>query len=103
VKSAPPTSGVRLLLIATALIAVGLGAPLALRALSGSGAVTVELISPVPGSVVSNTITMSATASSTSGPIAWVEFYADDKLIGVVNSNNQEIPRPPTNLRVVTP
>lgn len=102
-KNTPPTSGVRLLLAATALIAVGLGAPLALRALSGSGAVAVELVSPTPGSVVSNTITLSATATSTAAPIAWVEFYADGNLIGVVNSNNQEIPRPPVNLRVVSP
>lgn len=56
---------------------------------------TVTLLSPVAGSTVSNTITLSATASSSAAPISRVEFYMDDKLVGTIY--NAQTPK---NLKV---
>lgn len=45
--------------------------------------ITLELLSPIAGSTVSNTITLSANASSLAGPITKVEFYVDGVLVGI--------------------
>lgn len=105
-----PLSPVKAITIILAAIAAGWGLPsLALirsyRSLlvGESTAVTVSLTSPTSGSVVSNTIVLSATATSTAAPISRVEFYCDGKLIGIANSNNVPIPIPPTTLRMTQP
>lgn len=61
--------------------------------------VTVTMLSPVAGSTVSNTITLSADASSLAGPIMRVEFYVDGQLVGTVTNR----PPSPTGLRTVSP
>jgi hypothetical protein len=71
--------------------------------LSQGNPVTITLDSPLAGSVVSNTITLRATAGSSVAPISRVEFYCDGKLIGIVNSNNVPIPIPPTGFTVTGP
>lgn len=76
-------------LLTLAAIAAGilLGTPFPARsaAVTQNG-VTVDLLFPAPGSVVSNTITLTAEASSLAGPIAKVEFYVDGKLIGTATN-----------------
>ena len=56
--------------------------------------VTVTLVSPTNGAIVSNTITLSAVASSVMGPITKVEFYRDGVLIKTVYSK----PEAPTSV-----
>ena len=46
--------------------------------------VSVELTAPANGSTVSGVIQLTATASSTIGPIVRVEFFRDGVLIGTV-------------------
>lgn len=53
--------------------------------------VTVQLVSPGAGSTVSGIVQLTATASSSAGPISKVEFYVDGKLIGTVTN---KIPSP---------
>lgn len=72
-----------LILVAAAIAGWFLGGPS--RSATNNG-VTVELVSPAPGSVVSNTITLTANASSLAGPIQRVEFYVDGKLISTVTN-----------------
>lgn len=79
----------RLLLLAAAL-ALALFRPSACsraRALEVSP-VSVQFVSPANGSVVSNTISLSALASTTApnADIYKVEFYVDGKLIGAVTN-----------------
>lgn len=45
--------------------------------------VAVTLDAPADGATVSGTVQLSATASSTMGPITRIEFYLDGKLVGV--------------------
>lgn len=83
----------------TFLLPYGLVAPFAT---TPSNPVSVELLSPVAGSTVSNVITLSANATSLAGPIARVEFYVTDNttgiktLIGIVTNR----PPSPQNLQV---
>lgn len=58
--------------------------------------VSVEIVAPTTGQVVSNTITFTAIASSTVAPITKVEFYRDGILMGTVYAK-------PNNLRFVRP
>lgn len=58
--------------------------------------VTVDLLSPTNGAVISNTVTLSAAPFSTAAPITKVEYYLDGVLIATVTN---PIP-PPTNLTV---
>ena len=58
--------------------------------------VTVAMTSPISGQVVSNTITLTAEASSTVAPIQRVEFYMDGVLIGT----KTVLPRKPEAVRL---
>lgn len=60
------------------------------------GQVTVDLFQPSNGSVVSNTISLKANASSTAGNIVKVEFYRDGVLFATVYH-----PGSPSQLRVI--
>ncbi len=60
--------------------------------------VTVEMLTPVNGSTVSGTITLSCTATSTVAPITRVEFYVDGQLVGTVTNTTQK-PTPPSGLK----
>jgi hypothetical protein len=60
--------------------------------------VSVQMLSPLAGSTVSNTITLSASASSSAAPIWKVEFYMDDHLVGTVTNKIAS----PGNFQVVT-
>lgn len=62
--------------------------------------VTITLLTPTNGSTISGLIQLGAAASSTAGKIARVEFYVDGKLVGIVNSNNQNMLFPPGNVSV---
>ena len=62
-----------------------------------SGPVTVELVAPASGAVVSNTFTLTATASSTVAPIQRIEFFVDGILIGT----KTVLPRTPTGLQLI--
>jgi len=59
--------------------------------------VSVELLTPVNGSTVSGVIELTATASSTAGPITKVEFYRDGILIGTAYNY---LPAPPGGVKV---
>lgn len=59
--------------------------------------VSVQIIHPTTGQVVSNTFLLTATASSTAGPIRKVEFYHNGILLEVVTN----LPAPPSNLRIL--
>jgi hypothetical protein len=60
--------------------------------------VTTQLLFPIQGSTISNTITLSCTATSTVAPITKVEFYMDGQLIGTVSNANLK-PFPPSGLK----
>lgn len=68
-----------------------------------SSPVTVEMVSPLPGSVLSNTANLVATASSTAAPIERVEFYethiwtnyATHQVFTVTNLLGVGYPKPP--------
>lgn len=68
-----------------------------------SSAVMVEMVAPLPGSVLSNTANLVATASSTAGPIERVEFYethiwtnyATHQVFTVTNLIGVGYPKPP--------
>lgn len=92
-------------LIAAAVLALALFRPGALRNLhppmfAQGSPITLTLDSPASGSVISNTITLRATAGSTAGSITRVNFYVDGRLIGAVDGNNNPIPLPPTGFQV---
>lgn len=59
--------------------------------------VSVQITHPTTGQVVSNTFILTATASSTAGPIKKVEFYHNGILMDVVTN----LPAPPSNLRIL--
>lgn len=98
--SSRPINGFGKVFIALCAVAAGLllGSPW----LGSSGApvtqngITVELWSPTAGSTVSNTITVSADASSLAGPIAKVEFFCDGVLFKTVTNRFASV----TNLTV---
>lgn len=101
-KRRPPSTGRPLLSLFAAAFTL-MTAGLALPALLSGGTtspVSVTLLSPASGSIVSNTIALSAAATSSAAPIARVEFYVDDKLVGVVGSNNAPVVIAPSGLRV---
>jgi len=62
-----------------------------------TGPVSIQLTSPSAGQVVSNTITLTASASSTMGPIQRVEYYVDGVLVGT----HVAFPDRPKNLSIV--
>lgn len=108
-KPAPQSGNPLLQLLAAAFVlgGIGFGMPTVLESIMAraqqTGPVSVQLISPANGSVISNTIELSAEASSIAGPITMVEFYCDGKIIGVTGSNGLALPQPPDGFNVVTP
>ena len=102
----PDGSLLPLLATAIVLIVAGLVLPSLLDSTAQpvtNGPVTVELLTPVAGSTVSNTITLTARASSTAAPITKVEFWdvfnGVHTLIATV-TNFESVPAPPKGLRV---
>lgn len=75
----------KLLLPLILLLALTVGV-LAPFATTTSNPVSVELLSPVAGSTVSNIITLSANATSLAGPIHHVNFYVNGILVGSVTN-----------------
>jgi hypothetical protein len=67
-------------------------------AIGVSNPVSVSLVSPIDGSTVSNTVTLTANASSTMGPIVRVEFYVDGALVAVGTNPIA----PPSGLRLLS-
>ena len=59
--------------------------------------VSVTMLTPVNGSTVSGVIELTATASSTAGPITHVDFYRDGVLIGTAYNY---LPAPPSGVKV---
>lgn len=77
---------------------LGLGLPALLES-APTGAVSVAVTSPPAGAIVSNTVAVTALASSTAAPIQRIELYVDGTLLGATNFP----PPAPTGLRVATP
>jgi len=59
--------------------------------------VSVTMLTPVNGSTVSGVIELTATASSTAGPITHVDFYRDGVFIGRAYNY---LPAPPSGVKV---
>lgn len=90
------------LMITAVTVAAMLLAWFALAAISGNDAinpVTVQMLTPIPNSTVSNTITLTVDASSLAGPIARVDFFVDGAKFDSV-TNLETRPTAPSHVEV---
>lgn len=95
----------KLLAVTVPLLLLALFLPLWLEGASETGLISTNLVQPAPGTVVSNMITLAATAQTADRQhaIKRIEFWATDstgKTLLVGATNLFSAPTPPQNVRV---